>query len=61
MPILNEALKDRIKATLDLQLADNVQCWELQSTGLYKRLKAPAKGKAVNSQATLAKHYGHAN
>ena len=61
VPILNEALKDRIKATLDLQLADNVQCWELQSTGLYKRLKAPAKGKAVNSQATLAKHYGHAN
>ena len=60
VPIEDPALKSRIKATLDLQLADNVQCWELQSTGTYKRLKVPAKGKALSSQAVLAKRYGYA-
>ena len=60
VPIQDPALKSRIKATLDLQLADNVQCWELQSTGTYKRLKVPAKGKALSSQAVLAKRYGYA-
>ena len=60
VPILDPAIKSRIKATLDLQLADNVQCWELQSTGTYKRLKVPAKGKALSSQAVLAKRYGYA-
>ena len=51
-------MRSRIKATLDLQLADNVQSWKLQSDGTYVRLAPPRHGKAVDSQEVLAKHYG---
>ena len=59
-PVLDKNIRDRIKATLDLQLADNVQSWELLSNGSYKRLSVPKNGKAVDSQSVLAKHYGWA-
>lgn len=59
-PILDKSILARIKATLDLQLADNLQSWELQSDGIYRRLSVPPHGKAVDSQAKLAKHFGHA-
>ena len=59
-PVLDKNIRDRIKATLDLQLADNVQSWELMSDGSYKRLSVPKNGKAVDSQSVLAKHYGWA-
>lgn len=59
-PVLDKNIRDRIKATLDLQLADNVQSWELLSDGSYKRLSVPKNGKAVDSQSVLAKHYGWA-
>ena len=59
-PVLDKNICDRIKATLDLQLADNVQSWELLSDGSYKRLSVPKNGKAVDSQSVLAKHYGWA-
>ena len=58
VPVLDAGIRTRIKATLDLQLADNVQSWKLQSDGIYVR-QSPAKGaKAVDSQAVLAKNYG---
>ena len=58
VPVLDPAIRSRIKATLDLQLADNVQSWKLQSDGTYVRLAPPRRGKAVDSQEVLAKHYG---
>lgn len=58
VPVLDPAIRSRIKATLDLQLADNVQSWKLQSDGTYVRLAPPRHGKAVDSQEVLAKHYG---
>ena len=60
-PVLDKGILARIKATLDLQLADNVQSWELQSDGIYKRLSVPRSGRATDSQARLAKHFGHAS
>lgn len=58
VPILDPAIRDRIKRSLDLQLRDNTQCWELAGDGRYTRL-APKRGeKAVNSQLYLGKHYG---
>ena len=58
VPVLDPAIRSRIKATLDLQFADNVQSWKLQSDGTYVRLAPPRHGKAVDSQEVLAKHYG---
>lgn len=60
VPVLDKSIRDRIKATLDLQFADNCQCWEMQSDGRYARLRAPARGKRINSQMILAKNYGYA-
>ena len=59
-PVLDHGIRNRIKATLDLQLADNTQCWVLHSDGIYERITPPKNGRAVDSQAYLAKHYGHA-
>lgn len=56
VPVLDAGIRDRLKATLDLQLSDNVQCWVLQSDGRYR--KREAEGAAVNSQAILAKKHG---
>ena len=61
VPVLDPEIAARIKATLDLQLADNMQCWEMQSDGRYVRVKAPARTRKVNSQMILAEHYGHAS
>ncbi len=58
VPVLDKSIRDRIKATLDLQFADNCQCWEMQSDGRYKRLQASARGRRVNSQMILAKNFG---
>lgn len=59
-PILDPAIAARIKATLDLQLADNTQCWVLQSDGSYERRRPAARGKAVSSQEVLAERFGFA-
>ena len=61
VPVLDPEIAARIKATLDLQLADNMQCWEMQSDGRYVRVKAPARTRKVNSQMILAEHYGYAS
>ena len=58
VPVLDAGIRDRLKATLDLQLSDNVQCWVLQSDGRY--CKREVEGAAVNSQAILAKKHGWA-
>ena len=58
VPVLDAGIRDRLKATLDLQLSDNVQCWVLQSDGRYR--KREAEGASVNSQAILAKKHGWA-
>lgn len=58
VPVLDAGIRDRLKATLDLQLSDNVQCWGLQSDGRY--CKREVEGAAVNSQAILAKKHGWA-
>lgn len=58
VPVLDAGIRNRLKATLDLQLSDNVQCWTLESDGRYR--KRSSTGTAVNSQATLAKKHGWA-
>lgn len=57
-PILDPAIAARIKATLDLQLADNTQCWALRSDGSYERRRPAARGKAASSQDLLAARFG---
>ena len=53
-PILDPVLAERVKSeTLDNYLADNLEAWELQSSGEYRR-RSPAPGEAPHSaQAAL--------
>ncbi len=52
-PIEEKSLRERVLTELNYYLADNVQAWELQSDGTYRRLE-PAPGEPARSaQATL--------
>ena len=56
--MLDKSIRDRLKRSLDLQLADNVQSWTMGSDGRYTRQTVKRGEKAVDSQDYLAKHYG---
>jgi polyphosphate kinase len=51
-PIRQRPLKERLKADLELFLADNCEAWKLHGDGSYEKLR-PGKGVAVSSQQTL--------
>ena len=54
-PVLDENIRKTLLDVLRLQLADNMQAWELRGNGEYVRLH-PAEGeKSVNSQEILLK------
>ena len=55
-PVLDENIRKTLLDILRLQLADNMQAWELRGNGEYVRLH-PAEGEnSVNSQEMLLKH-----
>ena len=45
VPVLDQALKERIEALLDAALAYNCRSWELQPDGSWRR-HTPAEGEA---------------
>lgn len=51
-PIRQRPLKKRLKADLDLFLADNCQAWSLRGDGTFEKLQ-PGKEEAVSAQASL--------
>jgi polyphosphate kinase len=51
-PIRQRPLKERLKADLELFLADNCQAWSLNGDGSYEKLH-PGNKKAVSAQQTL--------
>ncbi|MDR2355712.1 MAG: polyphosphate kinase 1 [Clostridiales Family XIII bacterium] len=57
-PVLDEAIRARIRNMLDLMLRDNVKAWEQQPDGRYTRKRADASREAaaepVHAQAYLA-------
>ncbi len=54
-PIRQRPLKDRLKADLDLYLADNCEAWELQQDGTYER-QDPGDAPAVSAQRTFLRN-----
>jgi polyphosphate kinase len=50
--IRQKHIKDRIKADLELFLADNSQAWILHGDGSYERL-SPAEAEQVSAQDTF--------
>jgi polyphosphate kinase len=60
-PILDDAMKTRIMADLDVYLADNVQAWELRPDGQYVQ-PAPAPGdEPLAAQLTLLRQLADAS
>jgi polyphosphate kinase len=51
-PIRQRPLKERLKADLDLFLADNCQAWRMNGDGSYEKLQ-PGDAKPVSAQQTL--------
>jgi polyphosphate kinase len=51
-PIRQRPLKDRLKADLELFLADNCQAWRMNGDGSYEKLR-PGKDEPVSAQQTL--------
>jgi polyphosphate kinase len=51
-PIHHRQLTDRLKADLDLLLADNCQAWQLRGDGTYKRIR-PGKKQPISVQQSL--------
>jgi polyphosphate kinase len=52
-PVLDKRLKKRVvEEGLQAYLADNVEAWEMDASGHYKR-RAPRPGKAVSAQRLL--------
>lgn len=51
-PIRQKPLKDRLKADLELFLADNCQSWQLRGDGTYERL-TPGPDEPVSAQETF--------
>jgi polyphosphate kinase len=56
-PIQRETHRERILRDLDLCLRDNVQAWELQSDGSYKRVEREADEKPLIAQNELLAIY----
>ncbi len=52
-PVEDPALRDEIRQILDLQLADNVKAWRLQSDGSWARVVARPGDPEVSSQRAL--------
>ncbi|HET6630187.1 MAG TPA: polyphosphate kinase 1 [Woeseiaceae bacterium] len=50
-PVRRRALKERLRADLDLLLADNGQAWLLRGDGHYEKCKP--KGEAISAQQAL--------
>jgi polyphosphate kinase len=55
-PILNARLRDRIRADLDIYLADNMDAWVLHSDGSYTRVSA-ANSETCDAQMRLLERY----
>src|SRR5215470_5389693 len=55
-PIQRDTHRERILRDLDLCLRDNMQAWELQPDGCYKRVQR-GRERAVNAQAELLATY----
>jgi len=51
-PIRQRPLKDRLKADLDLFLADNCEAWELRQDGTYEKQK-PGDATPISAQRTF--------
>jgi polyphosphate kinase len=51
-PIRQRPLKERLKADLELFLADNCQAWRMNGDGSYEKLQ-PGDDKPVSAQQTL--------
>jgi len=52
-PILNDAHKRRVISDLDVHLSDNVQAWELQSSGQYVKVRPEADEAPLSAQTHL--------
>jgi polyphosphate kinase len=55
VPVAARELQRELQAVLDLQLADNCQCWELGADGSYERRRPAAGENARSSQRQLMK------
>jgi polyphosphate kinase len=53
VPIEDPKLQEEVQAILDLQLADNVKAWDMQSDGSYVQRCPAAGGEARSSQDLL--------
>jgi len=53
MPVINEELRASLRQMLDIQLADQVSAWEMDSEGVFTPPSRPEKAKS--SQAQLIK------
>ena len=56
-PIQRETHRERILRDLDLCLRDNMQAWELQSDGSYRRVARPPDQRPVSTQTELLSIY----
>ncbi|MEM8984072.1 MAG: polyphosphate kinase 1 [Pseudomonadota bacterium] len=56
-PILRRAHRQRIRAELDLYLADNTQAWLLQPDGRYVRVERQEGAERIAAQSTLIERY----
>ena len=54
-PVLDENIRRTLLEVLRLQLADNMQAWELRGNGEYVRLRPADGAEPVNSQELLLK------
>lgn len=52
-PLLDPAVRERVRADVLVQLADNVKGRELGPDGLYHKIEVPQGGRAVDSQLTF--------
>ena len=59
-PILDDTMKARIMADLDVYLADNLQAWELRADGRYVQLPRPAESEPLAAQLTLLRQLAEA-
>ncbi|HET8696575.1 MAG TPA: polyphosphate kinase 1, partial [Gammaproteobacteria bacterium] len=60
-PILDEAMKTRIMADLDVYLADNVQAWELRADGRYVQATPAPGDEPLAAQVTLLRQLAEAS
>ena len=60
-PILEEGLKARVMADLDIYLADNAQAWELRADGEYRRLPHMVGTQPLAAQLKLLRQLAEAS